>query len=62
MKLMFIGKDGSMGFKRGKTYDCEIGGKAGSNRVYLCTISDGKVLMCPYSSLKKLFENWLEVE
>lgn len=61
MKLIFIGEDGSMGFKRGRTYDCAISAQAGSNRVYLAAFADGKFLRCPYSSLKKLLENWLEI-
>lgn len=61
MKLIFIGEDGSRGFKRGKTYDCAISVHTGSRIVWLATVADGKLLRCPYSSLKKLLENWLEI-
>ena len=61
MKLIFIGKDGSMGFKRGRTYDCMISAQAGSNRIDIAAFAVGKFLRCPYSSLKKMLENWLEI-
>ena len=61
MKLKFTGKDGSMGFKRGKTYDCEIGSKLKGRWVWVRTSIDGKIVCCPYSSFKALFENWMEV-
>ena len=61
MKLIFIGEDDSMGFRRGKKYDCEIGVHAGSKYIWLATFADGKLLRCPYSSFKNLLENWLEI-
>lgn len=52
MQGIFIGKDGSMGFECGKTYQfytwCE------RNYLFLKT-SEG--LWCPYSSMEKLLEN-----
>ena len=53
MKGIFIGKDGSMGFKHGKEYQfytwCE------RNYLFLKT-SNG--LWCPYGSMEKMLENW----
>lgn len=53
MQGIFIGKDGSMGFECGKTYQfytwCE------RNYLFLKT-SEG--LWCPYSNMEKLLENW----
>lgn len=61
MKLIFIGEDGSMGLERGKKYNCQINVHPGSNWVWIKAIADGRVYRCPYSSLKKLLENWLEI-
>lgn len=53
MKMQFIGKNNSLGYITGKTYD-----------VSLKTVDDMIVLMCkghlicPYSSLKALANNW----
>lgn len=56
MKMTFIGKDGSMGYKKGKTYNNEVYISEGylwiRTHVFLDTIS------CPYSNPEKLKENW----
>ena len=61
MKLIFTGKDGSMGLKRGKSYICTIQAHPNSNYIWLNTFANGEILRCPYSSFKALFENWMEV-
>lgn len=54
-KAKFIGKDGSMGFVNGRVYSIEI-----------CTF-DGMIwvkwgcVICPYTSLKTLTQNWESV-
>ena len=53
VKGIFVGKDGSMGFKRGKEYQFTTC----IRHNMLCIVtSDG--LWCPYSNMEKLLENW----
>lgn len=53
VKGIFVGKDGSMGFKRGKEYQFTTC----IRHNMLCVVtSDG--LWCPYSNMEKLLENW----
>ena len=49
----FIGRDGSMGFKHGKSYGFITYCK---NDVLILRTIEG--LYCPYSNLEKLLENW----
>lgn len=50
---VFIGKDGSMGFRKCKKYIFRT--RIYNNWIWIETV-DG--LKCPYGSLEKLFENW----
>lgn len=54
MLAKFIGKDDSMGFKNGVTY--EIKSKC-MNDVIIIKTMDGK-LWCPYKSIESFIENW----
>lgn len=60
MKAKFIGKDGSLGFVNGVTYNIETRvqsywfGTSGVIVVYVV----GSRLNCPYSSVEKFLENW----
>lgn len=59
--LRFIGKDGSMGLKHGKTYRCKVYTYEG----LICVSWKRKWLadeMCPYRSLEALTDNWETVE
>ena len=49
----FIGRDGSMGFKHGRSYGFITYCK---NDVLILRTIEG--LYCPYSNLEKLLENW----
>lgn len=57
MKMKFIGKDGSLGYKFGAIYDIKIE----TIGDYIYVLSEGH-LRCPYSSLEKLLENWQEIK
>lgn len=52
--LRFIGRDGSMGLRKGKVYQVSIRTFNGFIWVYWGDQA------CPYSSFKKLLENWKE--
>ena len=60
MKLMFIGQNGSMGLRRFETYDCTIFTDE-FGHLYVKWKTANGTCKCPYSSLKKMLENWLEV-
>ena len=53
MKGIFIGKDGSMGFKYGKEYEFHT--YCQRDCLHLKTKNG---LWCPYSNMEKLLENW----
>lgn len=53
MRGIFIGKDGSMGFKYGKEYEFHTYCQRGY--LHLKTTNG---LWCPYSNMEKLLENW----
>lgn len=53
VKGIFIGKDGSMGFKYGKEYEFYT---YYHNKCIHLKTKDG--LWCPYSNIEKLLENW----
>ena len=53
-RAIFIGADGSMGFKRGETYTIEL--SYDNNRDWLI-VRSGR-LWCPYSNLTSLLKNW----
>lgn len=55
VSLRFIGEDGSMGLRKGKTYLVRICTKLG--RIVVIWGKNGEHA-CPYSSLKALCENW----
>lgn len=67
MKLRFIGEDGSMGLRYGRIYICRIGTSMELLSMNECiwvefdTGTSRGVRRCPYSSIKKLLENWEEV-
>ena len=52
MKFRFIGKDGSMGLKKGSIHTIKTSIK--QNLLWV-TWEDNS---CPYSNLEKFFENW----
>ena len=59
MKLIFIGENGSMGLERGKKYDCRIVAELDSNWIWVVAYADDRVVSrCPYTSMKKLLDNW----
>ena len=57
MRGIFIGKDGSMGFKRGKKYEFHT--YCQRDCLHLKTTNG---LWCPYSNMEKLLENWRIVD
>lgn len=54
MKAVFTGKDGSMGFKKGKEYQIKTRVKGGY--LWLIDLKTGN--SCPYSRLETLLDNW----
>ena len=57
VKGIFVGKDGSKGFRRDKEYRFTTC----IRHNMLCVVaSDG--LWCPYSNMEKLLENWRIVD
>lgn len=56
MKLTFIGTDGSMGLRKGKTYRVEIKTYKNSSLIYV----DWDGGRCPYSSPAAFAKNWKE--
>jgi hypothetical protein len=58
MKLKFIGTDGSMGLHNGQIYEVSI---LSSTPYIIVQIHRGAwTYGCPYDSLKKLNENWVD--
>ena len=53
-RAIFIGADGSRGFKRGEVYTIEL--SYDDNRDWLI-VRSGR-LWCPYSNLTSLLKNW----
>ena len=49
----FIGRDGSMGFKKGKRYQIHTVCK--NNHIY---VLEEHVLWCPYQSVEAILRNW----
>lgn len=58
MEMTFIGKDGSMGLRYGKRYNVAAFYAAGYYWVSWNTTEHGSVVVCPYTSLKTLLDNW----
>ena len=54
MKAVFIGKNGSMGFKKGKKYQIKTRVEGGC--LWVIDLNTGKT--CPYGSLEPLLDNW----
>lgn len=54
MKAVFTGKDGSMGFKKGKVY--QIKTKVKSGYLWVVDLETGN--SCPYERLESLLDNW----
>lgn len=57
--LRFIGTDGSMGLRKGKTYLVRIYTKLGR---IVVNWGNTENTVCPYSSLETLCENWESVQ
>lgn len=53
IRAIFTGKDGSMGLRRGSTYNVKIYSYEG----YIYVDWGGKT-PCPYSSIRALSKNW----
>ena len=67
MKAIFIGEDGSRGFKRGQTYEVNSdirpihtgGGYIfGQEKMCICIYDRNSRAWCPYSSLEAVLKNW----
>ena len=59
MKLTFIGANGSMGLRHGQTYDCRL--YSSQRFIWVKWMDDdGELKQCPYSSIRKMLENWKE--
>lgn len=56
MLLRYIGEDGSMGFRHGRTYDVRLS----SNNVWIW-VHTRLGLYCPYESPQAFAENWTNV-
>ena len=61
MLLRYIGEDGSMGLRKGAVYKCGIMDQKIDGKVYICVYWTRGADYCPYSSFKKMFENWEEI-
>ena len=55
MKMRFIGKNGSMGFKHGRVYDVVVTINDQKNISLRC---DELKVRCPYGSMYVFLENW----
>lgn len=63
VKAEFIGKDGSMGFCKGRTYQIRTDVKANSNgKVFLWVYDINSKLYCPYSRLETMLDNWMLID
>lgn len=56
MILRFIGANGSMGLKHGKTYSVSI--KSQGEYIIVTWTTDNSIYRCPYSSPKSFAANW----
>ena len=62
VRAVFIGKNGSMRFTTGRTYnldvDLSVSGR-GDPFISIATLSDGKhYTKCPYGSVEAFLRNW----
>lgn len=57
MEMTYIGRDGSMGLRRGKTYQVLMFCSEGYIWVSWSDSKD-RMAVCPYSSLNTLYANW----
>ena len=55
MKMKFIGKDGSMGFRHGCVYDIVVTITDSKNISLRC---DELKVRCPYGSMNAFLKNW----
>lgn len=53
MKMIFVGEDNSLGYRKGQIYDVEI--KIVDNKLILFCKGH---LQCPYQSVEALLRNW----
>ena len=53
-KMTFIGKDGSMGFKYGKTYELSLT----NQNNYIVIRCSSPAVTCPYTTVGTFLENW----
>lgn len=62
MRAIFIGEDGSRGFKHGKTYELNSDIRpihvSRGEKTCICLFDRNSKAWCPYSSLEKILENW----
>ena len=58
MRLTFIGEDGSMGLTHGKTYTCKL--YFSNGYIWVECEAFGIIRRCPYTSIRKMLENWKE--
>lgn len=54
MKLLFIGTDGSLGLKKGETYDAAVIIKDS----HIVVKIPSKLVSCPYTTLHNFLSNW----
>lgn len=57
MKAVFIGEDGSMGFKNSKVYDIAININQHEEKVIVFS-NTFPTFLCPYNNLKAFLKNW----
>lgn len=62
MKLMFVGKDGSMGLRTGQVYDVVFGSAYLGEHITITFDAGNGKRVCPYSSLVTFRKNWQPVE
>ena len=62
MKAKYIGTNGSMGFKTGKTYNIFTHCKVLNSQPVIIVYCNNDDSWCPYSSLESLLENWLLID
>lgn len=61
MRAKYVGKDKSMGLKKGKYYDIII--EEGRSYIWLSTEENGgRKISVPYSNERTLFQNWQPLE
>ncbi|MBO1087208.1 hypothetical protein [Enterococcus mundtii] len=59
MKMIFKGKDGSLGFRKGESYQVSLSIKK-HEVIQLVALKDNRLMYCEYRSQATLFENWEE--